>query len=90
MSPDATLPSRARVHSESRKADPFEKSALADLQRGQDLRIQPNGDSIWMLGSIRALKACLGCHHGQRGDLLGAFSYKLRPELRGSQVAIQD
>jgi hypothetical protein len=73
----------------TRPLNAFEKIALADFQRGQDLRIQLNGDGIWMLGSIRALKACLGCHHGQRGDLLGAFSYKLRPELPGSQVAIQ-
>jgi hypothetical protein len=74
----------------TRPLNAFEKSALADLQRGQDLRIQPNAEGFWMLGSIRALKACLGCHHGQRGDLLGAFSYKLRPELPGSQVAIQE
>jgi hypothetical protein len=74
----------------TRPLNAFEKSELSDLRRGQDLRIQPNGDGIWMLGSIRALKACLGCHHGQRGDLLGAFSYKLRPERPGSQVAIQE
>jgi hypothetical protein len=62
----------------TRSLNTFEKSALADLQRGEDLRIHPSGDGIWMLGSIRARKTCIECHWVSRGDLLGAFSYKLR------------
>ena len=30
-----------------------------------------------MLGAIRSAKQCVQCHGGQRGDLLGAFSYTL-------------
>jgi hypothetical protein len=30
-----------------------------------------------MLGSLRAAKQCLDCHNVQRGELLGAFSYRL-------------
>jgi hypothetical protein len=28
-----------------------------------------------MLGAIRSTRQCLSCHGGNRGDLLGAFSY---------------
>jgi hypothetical protein len=32
-----------------------------------------------MLGAIRATKTCQKCHDAEIGDLLGAFSYTLRP-----------
>ena len=56
---------------------PFEKSALAELRRGEDLKVESTFDLIRMVGSIRAVKQCLSCHHARRGDPLGAFSYTL-------------
>jgi hypothetical protein len=37
---------------------------------------------IRMLGGILAVKQCLQCHQAKVGDLLGAFSYELRPAER--------
>ena len=61
-----------------RPLNAFERIALKDLESGKDLKAQSGGDIILMLGSIRAIKHCLDCHDAQRGDLLGAFSYRLR------------
>ena len=64
----------------TRPLDSFESQALTALRHGDDLQVQSSPDSIRMLGSIRALKQCIQCHSVERGDLLGAFSYQLRPE----------
>jgi hypothetical protein len=61
-----------------RPLDAFEKTALQQLQEGEELRVSVAGDQMRMLGSIRALKQCLKCHQVERGELLGAFSYVLR------------
>ena len=61
-----------------RPLNTFERSALKDLESGKDLKALSGGDTILMLGSIGAIKYCLDCHDAQRGDLLGAFSYRLR------------
>src|SRR5207244_854013 len=62
----------------TRPLDAFEKKSLEELQQGEDLRVSVAGDQMRMLGSVRALKQCLKCHHAERGELLGAFSYVLR------------
>jgi hypothetical protein len=31
-----------------------------------------------MLGAARSVSQCIKCHDGERGDLLGAFSYYLQ------------
>jgi hypothetical protein len=62
----------------TRSLDSFESESLRALQAGEDLKVQHEKDAIRMLGSIRAAKQCLQCHEVERGDLLGAFSYKLR------------
>jgi hypothetical protein len=64
----------------TRPLDAFESEALAGLRRGEDLMVQDRPDRMRVLGSIRAVKQCLGCHHAERGDLLGAFSYRLARE----------
>ncbi|HEX5270271.1 MAG TPA: hypothetical protein VFW33_07290 [Gemmataceae bacterium] len=64
----------------TRPLDPFESEALAGLRRGEDLMVQERPDRMRMLGSVRAVRQCLRCHHGERGDLLGAFSYRLTPD----------
>jgi hypothetical protein len=63
---------------QTRPLDPFEGEALSSLRRGEDLVSRQAGDSLRVLGSIRAAKQCTSCHDVQRGTLLGAFSYKLR------------
>jgi hypothetical protein len=61
----------------TRPLDPFETESLAALLRGEDLVARESAQQLRLLGSLRATKQCLSCHHGQRGDLLGAFSYQL-------------
>jgi hypothetical protein len=61
----------------TRPLNPFEKSALFKLQKGDDLQTETTTNQIHMLGSIRAVNQCLTCHRVHRGDLLGAFSYTL-------------
>lgn len=62
----------------TRPLNRFEKLAMATLQAGDDLVVGRDGDGLRMLGGIRSSKQCVICHGGQRGDLLGAFSYTLK------------
>jgi hypothetical protein len=61
----------------TRPLDAFENEALAGLRRGEDLMVQDRPDRMHVLGSLRAIRQCLRCHHAERGQLLGAFSYQL-------------
>jgi hypothetical protein len=63
--------------SPTRPLDPFETDSLAALLRGEDLVARESAHQLRLFGSLRATKQCLACHHGERGDLLGAFSYQL-------------
>ncbi len=63
----------------TRPIDAFEKEGLAALRRGDDFYIGRTEDDLRMIGAVRSTKQCLTCHGGQRGDLLGTFSYRLRP-----------
>jgi hypothetical protein len=70
----------------------FEASALEKLRSDEDLVVQSEGENYQMLGSLRAAKQCLDCHNVQRGELLGAFSYRLTlteddSELEGELAA---
>jgi hypothetical protein len=56
----------------------FERLGLQQLQAGEDLFTNADTNEILMVGSLRAAKQCLSCHAGRRGELLGAFSYRLR------------
>ena len=62
----------------TRTLDAFEKEGLAVLEKGEDLFVRGNVDKARMMGAIRNAKQCVECHGGNRGDLLGAFSYRLR------------
>jgi hypothetical protein len=62
----------------TRALDAFELSSLAKITQGEDFAIGVSGDRVRMLGSIRSTKQCIECHGGERGDLLGAFSYALK------------
>ena len=64
----------------TRPLDAFESTALGELRKGEDLKVSVVGDRLRILGSLRAGKQCLSCHEAERGDLLGAFTYRLRRE----------
>ncbi len=75
------LPQMDAMHATpTRLLDGFERSGLETLRRGEDLFISESGDGLRMLGAIRNAGKCIACHGGRRGDLLGAFSYGLRPD----------
>ena len=61
----------------TRPADGFEATALKKLAAGEDLVANAVGSKVRLLGAIRNMAACVECHGGRRGDLLGAFSYRL-------------
>ncbi|HYV36211.1 MAG TPA: hypothetical protein VE988_10935 [Gemmataceae bacterium] len=56
----------------------FEATGLKQLQEGDDLYVREGEGAIRMVGAVRSVEQCLKCHGGQRGDLLGAFSYRLQ------------
>lgn len=62
----------------TRPLDRFEEAALKELRRGKDIIVETPADGIRMLGALRNAKQCMKCHGGDRGDLLGAFSYTLQ------------
>jgi hypothetical protein len=65
-----------------RDLDDFETAGLLALQRGEDLFVRERGQERRMLGAIRAVRQCLTCHEVQRGDLLGAFSYRMTEDRK--------
>jgi hypothetical protein len=74
------LPSMEQIRQgKTRPLDYFEEPGLASLRQGEDLYIAQKEDTLRMLGALRATKTCQQCHDAQIGDLLGAFSYTLRP-----------
>ncbi len=76
------LPAMNQVHSTpTRPADRFERLGLDAMGRGEDLFVSEADDGLRMLGAIRSAKQCVVCHGGRRGDLLGAFSYRLKPAV---------
>jgi hypothetical protein len=73
------LPSMEQIRQgKTRALDCFEEAALPALREGEDLFIASKGETVRMLGALRATKTCQQCHDAEVGDLLGAFSYTLR------------
>jgi hypothetical protein len=62
----------------TRSLDDFESAGLEAVRRGEEGFAARRGDVARFVGGIRAAKQCVECHGGERGDLLGAFSYTLR------------
>ena len=61
----------------TRKLDGFETEALAAIRSGDDLFTRGDDKNVRMVGAIRSVEQCVSCHGGKRGDLLGAFSYRV-------------
>jgi hypothetical protein len=56
----------------------FEADALKKLAAGKEVvSVDAATNQVRMVGAIRMAGACLKCHDGKAGDLLGAFSYDL-------------
>jgi len=66
----------------TRPLDAFERESLTQLRDGEDLLQQAAGTQMRLFGSIRAGAKCLKCHEVPRGELLGAFSYELKPSSK--------
>jgi hypothetical protein len=62
----------------TRSLSDFEAMGIAAIQNGEDLFVRETPDGIHMIGAIRSVSVCGKCHGGERGDLLGAFSYSLQ------------
>lgn len=62
----------------TRGLDEFESAGLARLRAGEDAHAAGTDARVRMVASLRNGKACITCHGGRYGDLLGAFSYTLR------------
>jgi hypothetical protein len=73
----------------TRGLDDFERTALEKLWRDEDIVVDVRGDECRMLGSLRAARQCLDCHSVERGELLGAFTYVLRPGENGALGVVQ-
>lgn len=68
-----------RHFSVSRKLTEFESKSLARLRQGEDLLLDQTEQGTFLIGAVRAQASCLECHtEKKQGDLLGAFTYKLR------------
>ncbi len=61
----------------TRSLDQFESTGLSKLEEGEDLFVRTAPQGMRMLGALRSIDQCMKCHGGERGDLLGAFSYSL-------------
>jgi hypothetical protein len=70
------------VSAPTRPLDEFEAIGLFTLDTGEDLFVRKGTDCLHVLGAIRSVKQCLPCHGGERGQLLGAFSYTLKRNSR--------
>jgi hypothetical protein len=62
----------------TRPLDGFEANALGQLRSGEQIVVEEDADELRMVGSLRAAEKCTACHSVSRGDLLGAFTYRLR------------
>jgi hypothetical protein len=74
------LPAMAELRgAPTRALDEFEVGALQSLKSGETIAVSMLNGQPRMLGAIRSARQCVECHGGKRGDLLGAFTYTLRP-----------
>jgi len=74
------------ANAKTRPLTDFERQALASLEDGEDIVSVAATNDISLVGAVRAVRQCTECHAAQRGELLGAFSYRLKrsPPLKVS------
>ncbi|QDU24275.1 DUF3365 domain-containing protein [Urbifossiella limnaea] len=78
--PSDRLPAMADLKdAPTRAPDAFEAAGIDAVRRGEAGFVGRRGDEVRYVGAVRSAEACVKCHGGERGDLLGAFSYRLRP-----------
>jgi hypothetical protein len=79
LNPDGKLPTMATVQeAKTRGLTEFESGGLKDLAAGKEVvSVDAATNQIGVLGAIRMAGACMKCHDGKPGDLLGAFTYDL-------------
>jgi hypothetical protein len=71
------------MREKTRDVTDFERTALASFRAGDDMAMAPvdNAGVLRCMGPLRAKADCVQCHQNKKnGDLLGAFSYTLRPQ----------
>lgn len=73
------LPTMAAVKdAKTRDLTAPEAKALKELAGGKEVVVlDAVTNQVRMVGAIRMAAACMKCHEGGRGDVLGAFSYEL-------------
>ena len=71
-----------------RQLNDFEAGALPQLISQEDIVFDQQPERIQMLGALRASAACLQCHEGGSGKLLGAFSYEITPVVVNPVVQV--
>ena len=65
------------VDAQTRRLDTFEDRAIRRIRQGEDIVLESEDlNHKRMVGSIRAAKHCTQCHAVNRGELLGAFTYR--------------
>lgn len=62
----------------TRRLSAFEARAIRRLQDGEEIVATSESEGLRMVGAIRAIEDCRGCHRVSLGGLLGAFSYRFR------------
>lgn len=73
-----TLPNMANLSKlRTRPLNPFEAVGLLRLEAGESIYVKEYQEHTLVLGALRNAKQCQACHEGERGKLLGAFSYDL-------------
>ena len=79
--PDLHTSARDSKTAESRPLSGFEKDSLEAFRAGKGIASVPErSGGMRCMGAVRAKDTCLRCHTDKKaGDLLGAFTYGLRP-----------
>jgi hypothetical protein len=64
----------------SRPLTEAEDAAIAAFRQGRDIvSTRDASGALLCVGALRAKESCVGCHQDKKaGDLLGAFSYRMR------------
>ncbi len=64
----------------------FEQRSMERLIAGETLVVDDSGDTLKMVGALRAIDQCNDCHSSQKHDLLGAFTYEFESTDNGFKM----